>query len=73
MRLVAQSRPPCSSSQSIWSANRNRVATAGVLSVWSLVELSSAVAMDRNSGIQRPDSAISAIRARARGEAMRNP
>ena len=45
------------------------MATAGVFSVWSLVVLSSAVAIDRNSGIHRSVAAISAIRASAAGEA----
>ena len=42
--------------------------TAGVLYVWSLRELSSAVARLSDSGIQRSDPAISSIRAMARGE-----
>ena len=43
------------------------VATAGVLSVWSLREFSSAVCRLRNSGIQRSVAAISAMRSTASG------
>ncbi len=42
--------------------------TAGVFSVWSLTELSTATFSDRNSGMYRPLAAISSIRARAAGE-----
>jgi hypothetical protein len=52
---------------SIWSASRISVASAGVLYVWSLSELSSAVVSDRNSGIQRSVAPISAIRSCAAG------
>jgi len=47
--------------------SRNSVATAGVLYVWSLSELSSAVVSDRNSGTQRPFAPISATRSSATG------
>ena len=44
------------------------MATAGVLYVWSLRELSIAVVRSRKSGIQRPDAAICSTRASAAGE-----
>ena len=43
------------------------MAIAGVLYVWSLRLLSSAVLSDRNSGIQRSVAAISPIRSCAAG------
>ena len=55
--------------QSICSASSKSVATAGVLYVWSLGELSIAVARSRDGGIQRPDlAAISATRSSAAGD-----
>jgi hypothetical protein len=67
VRRTHQSKPPCSSIHSTWSARSRSVATAGVLYVWSLRELSSAVASDRNSGIQRSVPASSSMRASAAG------
>ncbi len=67
MRAVVHARPPLASIQSICSASRNSVATDGVLYVWSLSELSSAVVSDRNSGTQRPLAPSSATRSSATG------
>ena len=67
MRCTHQSSPPRSSIHSTWSASSSSVATAGVLYVWSLREFSSAVAIERNSGIQRSEAAISSTRATAAG------
>ncbi len=61
MRATIPSSPPLASIHSIWSASRNRVASAGVLYVWSLTEFSSAIFSDRNSGIQRPPGGSAAI------------
>src|SRR3712207_3728718 len=65
VRATAPDSPPRDSSQRIWSASRNSVATAGVLYVWSLDELSTAIDRSRKPGIQRPDALISATRASA--------
>ena len=50
VRATHPSSPPPSSIQRIWSASRNRVATAGVLYVWSLSEFSSAVSERQERG-----------------------
>src|ERR671933_892691 len=68
VRPVAQASPPCPFSHSTWFASMARVATAGVLYVWSLRELSIAVVRSRKSGIQRPPLLMSSILARAAGE-----
>ena len=65
MRATAPDSPPREFSHRIWSASRNSVATAGVLYVWSLEELSTAIDRSRKPGIQRPEALISATRARA--------
>ena len=67
VRAVAQSRPPLLFSHSIWLAKSSRVASAGVLYVWSLELLSTAMGSDRKSGVQRPESLISATRSSAAG------
>jgi len=48
------------------------VAIAGVFRVWFARELASATDRERNSGIQRPDAAISSMRATAAGETSAN-
>ena len=68
VRATAQSRPPLDRSQSSWSASSHSVATAGVLYVWSLAELSTAVARSSDGGIHRPDEAIDRTRSSAAGE-----
>ncbi len=67
VRATHHSSPPLPSIQRIWSASRNSVATAGVLYVWSFSEFSSAVASERNAGIQRSEAAIRSIRSCAAG------
>jgi hypothetical protein len=67
VRETHQSSPPLASIHSIWSASMSSVATAGVLYVWSLREFSSAVVIDRNSGIHRSVAASSSTRAIAAG------
>src|SRR4029077_19117348 len=68
LRETPNSSPPPSSSQSIWSASRKSVASAGVLYVWSLREFSSAVASERKAGCQRPSAPSScSIRSIAAG------
>ena len=42
--------------------------TAGVFSVWSLTEFSTATFSERNSGMYRPPATISSIRASAAGD-----
>ncbi len=51
VRRTAQSSPPCPFIHSTCSASSIRVATAGVLYVWSLRELSTAVVSEKNSGM----------------------
>ena len=55
MRRTAQSRPPWPLIHSSCSASRKRVASAGVLYVWFLRELSIAVGSEKNSGTCRPE------------------
>ena len=68
VRATAQSSPPLALIHSIWSTSSQSVATAGVLYVWSLVELSSAVARSSDGGIQRSEPASDATRSSAAGE-----
>src|SRR5829696_10104517 len=60
VRATAQSSPPRWLTQSIWSAISHSVATAGVLYVWSLPELSTAVARSSDAGIHRPEATTDA-------------
>ena len=68
MRPAAQSRPPWPLIHSSCSLSRNSVASAGVLYVWFLRELSIAVGSEKNSGMCRPDAWIRSARSRAAGE-----
>jgi hypothetical protein len=70
VRSTAQRSPPRALIQSVCSAIRNSVAMDGVLYVWSLPELSIAVARSRNAGIQRPVAVIRFTRSSALGERM---
>ena len=73
VRETAQSSPPLPFIQSSCSASSHSVATAGVLYVWSLPELSTAVARSSDGGIHRSDPAISATRASAAGDNSAEP
>src|SRR4030095_8831811 len=55
VRLTAQSSPPLPSNQSICSASRISVPTAGGVYVWFLVLFSTAISTDKKSGTQRPE------------------
>ena len=67
VRLTAQSSPPFANSQSSCSASNTSVAIAGVLYVWFLRLLSTAIGSERKSGTQRFDSAMASIRLSAAG------
>ena len=67
-RPAENSSPPFSLIQLTCSVARNSVARAGVLYVWSLRELSSAIPRSKNAGTQRSLAAMRSMRSIARGE-----
>src|SRR6478735_9871331 len=72
VRLTHHFRPPFALNQSICSAIRKIVASAGVLYVWSRREFSIAVMRSYEAGIQRPEALISSARAIAAGDIRAN-
>ena len=67
---LTASIPPRSRSQRTWRSAITIVASAGVLSVWSLRELSMAADRERNCGTHRPSvlSSTRRVRSMAAGE-----